>query len=705
MGMVVQHNMSAMNANRNLGVTAGNLAKSTEKLSSGYKINRAGDNAAGLAISEKMRGQIRGLDQASSNAEDGISMIQTAEGALTETHSIIQRMRELAVQASSDTNTDDDRTQIQNEIDQLTQEVDRIANTTEFNTKKLLDGSRKGAVSEKDGSLGVEGNFSNSNVSAEITTNHGDKSKFTDAIRIEINSDFDKLDATNALDATNTDIDAYVELEEKKAKLNAGVKTVQGDGANTGVTDTLVRAYVDATKAALKGGTTGLNTAQTNAWTALTAATAKMTGTGTANLGADGTTAITSASTKADLDSALKDTLDQIAKNEVELETSDANKAISGTKVIKTSDKTKVEAGDLIDTASDTSADYAATKDKVTASGLAGAAAANTAADAYKTAYKDELASGLTADKAKESDAVVAARNSLYDAFKADLKDTNATTGTGTIDFGSEGTVTLGTTKKDATAGMAFDALVSAAEADATAQLDKENAIAELKGKSATGVGIGADAYTVTDLFGNGTNGNTTIAGKLDSDNNLTISIKNKSGEDTVITVKNADKLKAGDTVTITSQEMVETEPAATGKEAFRLQVGANAGQEVSLGINSMKSKDLNIVQTKAGKEGLALDVTSQTSASLAVEAYDMAIQKVSTERAKMGATQNRLEHTISNLDTSSENLQSAESSLRDTDMAEEMTRYSKNNILMQAGQSMLAQANQSTQGVLNLLG
>ena len=697
--------MSAMNANRNLGVTAGNLAKSTEKLSSGYKINRAGDNAAGLAISEKMRGQIRGLDQASSNAEDGISMIQTAEGALTETHSIIQRMRELAVQASSDTNTDDDRTQIQNEIDQLTQEVDRIANTTEFNTKKLLDGSRKGAVSEKDGSLGVEGNFSNSNVSAEITTNHGDKSKFTDAIRIEINSDFDKLDATNALDATNTDIDAYVELEEKKAKLNAGVKTVQGDGANTGVTDTLVRAYVDATKAALKGGTTGLNTAQTNAWTALTAATAKMTGTGTANLGADGTTAITSASTKADLDSALKDTLDQIAKNEVELETSDANKAISGTKVIKTSDKTKVEAGDLIDTASDTSADYAATKDKVTASGLAGAAAANTAADAYKTAYKDALASGLTADKAKESDAVVAARNSLYDAFKADLKDTNATTGTGTIDFGSEGTVTLGTTKKDATAGMAFDALVSAAEADATAQLDKENAIAELKGKSATGVGIGADAYTVTDLFGNGTNGNTTIAGKLDSDNNLTISIKNKSGEDTVITVKNADKLKAGDTVTITSQEMVETEPAATGKEAFRLQVGANAGQEVSLGINSMKSKDLNIVQTKAGKEGLALDVTSQTSASLAVEAYDMAIQKVSTERAKMGATQNRLEHTISNLDTSSENLQSAESSLRDTDMAEEMTRYSKNNILMQAGQSMLAQANQSTQGVLNLLG
>ena len=190
----------------------------------------------------------------------------------------------------------------------------------------------------------------------------------------------------------------------------------------------------------------------------------------------------------------------------------------------------------------------------------------------------------------------------------------------------------------------------------------------------------------------------------MDKNNELTITMKNKEGEDTTITIKNADKLKAGDVITVTSEEMVESKQAATGKEAFRLQVGANAGQEVALGINSMKAKDLNIVQTKDGVEGKALDVTSQASASLAVNAYDMAIQKVSTERAKMGATQNRLEHTISNLDTSSENLQSAESSLRDTDMAEEMTKYSKNNILMQAGQSMLAQANERPQTVLQLL-
>ena len=139
--MIVQHNMAAANTNRQLGITNGNLAKSTEKLSSGYKINRAGDNAAGLTISEKMRGQIRGLEQASTNAQDGISLIQTAEGALNETHSILQRMRELTVQAANDTNVSADRDAIKKEITALTSEVTRIAKETEFNTMKLINGS------------------------------------------------------------------------------------------------------------------------------------------------------------------------------------------------------------------------------------------------------------------------------------------------------------------------------------------------------------------------------------------------------------------------------------------------------------------------------------------------------------------------------------------------------------------------------------
>lgn len=142
--MVVQHNMTSMNANRQLGITVGNQAKATEKLSSGYKVNRAGDDAAGLTISEKMRSQIRGLNKASTNAEDGISVIQTAEGALNEAHEILQRMNELATQAANDTNTSSDRTAIKKEVDALTSELNRIASTTQFNTMNLLDGKFTG---------------------------------------------------------------------------------------------------------------------------------------------------------------------------------------------------------------------------------------------------------------------------------------------------------------------------------------------------------------------------------------------------------------------------------------------------------------------------------------------------------------------------------------------------------------------------------
>ncbi|MCI8390653.1 MAG: flagellin [Roseburia sp.] len=139
--MVVQHNLTAMNSNRQLGITTGQQAKSSEKLSSGYKINRAADDAAGLTISEKMRSQVRGLNKASSNAQDGVSLIQVAEGALNETHSILQRMNELATQAANDTNTSIDRKAIQAELKQLTSEIDRIQSTTQFNTQNLLDGS------------------------------------------------------------------------------------------------------------------------------------------------------------------------------------------------------------------------------------------------------------------------------------------------------------------------------------------------------------------------------------------------------------------------------------------------------------------------------------------------------------------------------------------------------------------------------------
>ena len=156
--MIINHNISAMNTHRQMITNTQNSSKNLEKLSSGLRINRAGDDAAGLAISEKMRAQIRGLDQASRNSQDTISLIQTAEGALNETHSILQRMRELSVQSANDTNTDDDRKELQNEVKQLISEIDRIGNTTEFNTKKLLDGSAKGVKDAVEGSVKVNNN-------------------------------------------------------------------------------------------------------------------------------------------------------------------------------------------------------------------------------------------------------------------------------------------------------------------------------------------------------------------------------------------------------------------------------------------------------------------------------------------------------------------------------------------------------------------
>ncbi len=199
--MVVQHNLTAMNTNRQLGLSTDKLAKSTEKLSSGYRINRAGDDAAGLAISEKLRSQIRGLDQASTNAQDGISVIQIAEGALNETHDILQRMNELATQAANDTNTSTDRKDIQLEIDALTSEIDRIQSTTQFNTMNLLDGTFTGKNLQVGSLSGQAISISISNMNASTLNVKGlSVSSFTKAgnAMSQIQSAIDKVSLQRA---------------------------------------------------------------------------------------------------------------------------------------------------------------------------------------------------------------------------------------------------------------------------------------------------------------------------------------------------------------------------------------------------------------------------------------------------------------------------------------------------------------------------
>ncbi|MCL7746706.1 flagellin [Halalkalibacter alkaliphilus] len=393
--MIINNNISALNTFRQMGINQGATQNAMEKLSSGLRINRAGDDAAGLAISEKMRGQIRGLDQASRNAQDGISLIQTAEGALNETHNILQRMRELAVQSANDTNTETDRNEIQKEIDQLTNEIDRIANTTEFNTQKLLDGSKRGLEAPKDATVTVQ-----RNTSADVS----------------------------------------------------------------------VTALTDAQKAG---------------------------------------------------DDAV---------------------SVTGTFTIT------------------------------------------------------RIAESTDGDN-----------SAMYNVSNPNTGETFAL------------------------------------NADAT---------------EITGSGAGA---------------------------NLVIS--------------NLSEMAVGESVTISLTAYDEGNDSVS--DALSLQIGANSGQNIHVGINDMRAEALGV----RSSNGEALDITDAEKATAAITTINNAIETVSAQRSNLGAFQNRLEHTISNLDNSSENLQAAESRIRDVDMAREMMEMTRANILSQASQSMLAQANQAPQSVLQLLG
>jgi len=409
--MIINHNVAALNTYRQYSVANKAMSSSMEKLSSGLRINRAGDDAAGLAISEKMRGQIRGLDQASRNAQDAISLIQTAEGALNETHSILQRMRQLAVQSANDTNTDEDRKNIQDEINQLYQEIDRIADTTQFNTKNLLDGSI-------------------------------DKAATDDVANIYTNK---------AITAGSGDITGLLDINGKSLGIENG--------------HTIEVSYV------LNGE---LKTATYTV------------GTGTGEVSA------------------------------------------------------------------------------------------------------------------------------LSDLFTGD-------------DFGT--------------------------------------------------VGTDSGALTVT-------------AGDVGYDSaihGITITVKDADGN---INSKASSALSS----------FAETTPAAETNNddgSLIFQIGANAGQTMSLSVKNMGAAALGVKN---------LQVDTQRSATVAIKVIDEAIAKVSAERSKLGATQNRLEHTINNLSTSNENLTAAESRIRDVDMAKEMMEETKNAILAQAAQAMLAQANQAPQAVLQLL-
>jgi flagellin len=517
--MVVQHNMSAMNANRMLSGVASAQSKSTEKLSSGYRINRAADDAAGLSISEKMRSQIRGLNQASTNAQDGISLIQTAEGALNEQHSILQRMRELAVQASNGTETNDDREAVQNEIEQLQSELTRISDTTEFNTMKLLDGSQSGSK--------IQASVSKSAATGATTKNAEVKQVNTSAEAV------DKLAKGSSVTYSVTVLDKNNNTSTASVTITNNNKKLTDQDGNELVTAKADEADAEETAAAIAKALS--NTSLGDKF----------------DIAADGTQKITLTT---------KDASD--AANSVLISVNGAAGKLA------TANPTGSEAYTTINAAIGSYDGTGNIEDKIfTVNG-------------EKFAYVD--------DPAKLGD---------------DYKDVNY------VKVAQAGTV--GNDDADAMA-----ALIS----------------------SKTGINAKANAAAVD----------------------------------------------------------LKPSATATGK-GIELQIGANEGQTMNFTLDDMSADALGVA-------GNSVNLSTQESAQKATTAIDAAIKKVSASRGKMGAVQNRLEHTINNLDTASENMQTAESRIRDTDMAEEMVNYSKNNILAQAGQSMLAQANQSNQGVLTLL-
>ena len=512
--MVVQHNLQAMNANRMLGITTKEASGSTEKLSSGYRINRAADDAAGLAISEKMRKQIRGLSQASENAEDGISCVQTAEGALAEVQDMLQRMNELCVQAANGTNSITDRQYIQDEIDQMVTEIDRISETTKFNELYLLKGDEESGTKNK------------------FMANY--KTSYTE----------NEMYGVNGTPSVNYNYTGH-------SNLYIVDKDIEDADANTPKSAKLISKDVDITQ----------------------------------YLNVDATT-ITSTSYMA-FENA---TIDTNIKNGTHLKTNSTSVVVAKTELYiydtTTNSIIHLEEDDEVGKYLDDN---------------------RMMLDRYRFVEKAEI----DFDKEIEKD------KSEYVLYDADGQPVSAIALNKYID--DDGNYRGGLFK--------------------TSQAVASSSI----------VATGSVTYAYTNF------------------------------------------------ISITSTEI-------SNPLEFDLHVGSDSNKEnkITTAIESISAAGIGIEMLHSNKIGIVdRDGAKATSA---VDVIDDALQVVSRQRSALGAVQNRLEHTVKNLDNVVENTTAAESQIRDTDMAEEMVKYSNTNILMQAGQSMLAQANQSNQGVLSLL-
>ena len=579
--MVVQHNLQAMNANRMLGITTNQISGSTEKLSSGYRINRAADDAAGLAISEKMRKQIRGLDQASENAEDGISCVQTAEGALAEVQDMLQRMNELAVQAANGTNSETDRQYIQDEFDQLISEIDRVAETTKFNETYLLK---------------------------------GDDLKPTKSVYI-----------TNySVTYTKNDLPNNINGIENKAN------------------------YI---------GTNNIYMVSSDIYTS--SSNISLTGTKIAQ-GDDITPYMTTDATANNKPQASLNTASYVAFVNVELDS-----------VVEEGTNGNVEGQENGVTA--------ATKDLST-DGTSSIVRANRDLFVYNTdnSTVTRVTAGTEMTEYLNDDNTMKDKYRLVDVLYGDASQ---------LDDGGSGTYTSNKVRATVTDSADFEWTDASIELDVSMKklynADGQvvsgvalNKYFDENGNYMGGLFTTSQARAVDEVFANETDASRALQG-----------IGNNGVAGATI----------GMYITQSSTEVaasldVKLQGGADSDRANKINITMDTLTSAGLGVDKLASFNIGIVDTTGDNATDAIDVIAD------------AINQVSRQRAALGAVQNRLEHTIKNLDNIVENTTAAESQIRDTDMAEEMVAHSNANILQQAGQSMLAQANQANQGVLSLL-
>ncbi len=777
--MRVYHNVPALFAYNSLSATNSNLQKSINKLSTGLRINSAADDAAGLAISEKMRAQITGLDQAVNNSQDGISMIQTAEGALNETHSILQRMRELSVQSANDTLTNQDRKYIQDEVNQLSEEIDRISTTTQFNKKKLLDGSASALWSSDslDTKAFVRG-------SLRTIDQFGQKSAAEGNYKISISanpgqaevqkSDIFTIKHENVIMNVGLNTEAGYERVSVDGLPAGDYQVSQLSGLTTGVVQTqsynfgtlsVGTGYSTAVGAAaisfeVLSVNTASNTVVVRAESYVMSAGGNVVAYRAENLTL--TTAVKTAYTGLGFDMA-GGTAGALAMNNV------TAFEVGGRMIMHLAGSGAANANVLINITATVNTDWA----KAGNWGTAAAAltenrsfAVNATALASKDVHFrsfylntqngqvhqsdikitfntaiDEAAvtslSGATFTAAyvgqtAKGDVALRDLNKFWDAngrfLLEDPQDITITQGNGkkaTITLNS--TDTLNEVAKKLNNAIAFDLGQSKYVGE-----DADKFVSFVEDESASSPEAVEGTMVIRSAI-SGKAGELSFAGDEDVINGLSLNvIQNSSENEFRVTVQDAHN---GNTVAsavkITGNMLrgvvhenvdVEFEAMANinvdwsdSAKGFMLTRDSEvyettlhlADNSTVFQIGANEKEDMGISMGNMGARSLGVDsiiVTDRESAARSITVIDNAIDKVSTQRSALGAYQNRLDHTISNLTVASQNLTAAESRIRDLDMAKEMMNFTKLNILMQAGNSMLAQANQLPQNVLSLL-